>query len=148
MKIRTANKYDLPEILDMLRNYRGQTPWKRLAECDNEQHVSNIIAHILAGAGLIIIAEWEKPAGMLIAVKNHNVWDPELMMMNELAYWVEPEHRGSTAGYRLLDTYRKTCEQMKQRGEIEGFTISKMINSPDLDYGRFGFEKLEEMWRQ
>lgn len=148
MKIRAADKFDLPEIIEMLRHYRSATPWARLADCDNEKHVTNMLTHLIAGAGIILLAEWDKPAGMLIAVKNYNVWDPELMMVNELAYWVEPDYRGSTAGYRLLNEYVKRCEAMKSRGEIEGYTISKMVNSPDLNYGKFGFEKLEETWRR
>jgi hypothetical protein len=68
--------------------------------------------------------------------------------MNELAYWVNPEARGTSAGYRLLKTYVDIATIMKNSGEITYFTVSKMINSPDLNYERFGFKKLEETWSQ
>jgi N-acetylglutamate synthase-like GNAT family acetyltransferase len=146
--IRQASKFDTVEIIDMLRDYRMATPWARLAECDNEFHVRRLLAQIFAGGGVIFLSEHQmQVTGMLIAIKNPNIWDPELLVMNELCYWVDPDHRGSTAGYRLLKTYVDHCEQLKQQGQIESYTISKMVNSPDLDYGRFGFEKLEEMWR-
>jgi N-acetylglutamate synthase-like GNAT family acetyltransferase len=67
--------------------------------------------------------------------------------MNELCYWIEPEWRGGTSGYRLLTAYKEHCDKLKSQGLIEAYTISKMVNSPDLDYGRFGFKKLEETWR-
>jgi len=82
----------------------------------------------------------------LIAMRNPNVWDPKIMMMNELAYWVEPEHRGSTAGYKLIKKYKEYAEELKSNGDIQAYTISKMTTSPDLKYDRLGFEKIEEMW--
>jgi GNAT superfamily N-acetyltransferase len=85
---------------------------------------------------------------MIMALKNENLWDPEIHAFNELAFWVEPEHRGTSAGYRLLKAYQEAAEQAKASGEIKYYTISKMINSPDLSYDRFGFRKLEEMWEQ
>ena len=148
MKIRTADRFDFDIICDMLRNYRMATPWKRFASIDNEDWIKKLLTKILAGAGVAFIAEKDQqPVGMLLAIKNTNVWDPEIYLINELAYWVEPEHRGSTAGYKLIRTYVNYCTELKEQGAIEGFTISKMVNSPDLDYSRFGFEKLEEMWR-
>jgi hypothetical protein len=63
-----------------------------------------------------------------------------------MAYWVEPECRGGTAGYRLLTAYKKRGEALKAEGRICNFLISKMTNSPNLQFQKFGFEKLEEFW--
>lgn len=146
--IRQATKFDTDRIIEMLRNYRSATPWDRLAECDNELHVKRLLAHVFAGMGVIFLAEREdQTVGMLIAVKNANIWDPDLIVMNELCYWVDPEWRGGTSGYRLLSAYKEHCDRLKEQGLIEAYTISKMVNSPDLDYSRFGFQKLEETWR-
>jgi hypothetical protein len=83
---------------------------------------------------------------MLIALKNPNVWDNSILVMNELAYWVNPESRGSSAGYRLIKAYQEYAEELKSQGKIKAYTISKMVTSPDLNYSRFGFNKIEEMW--
>jgi GNAT superfamily N-acetyltransferase len=148
MLISKANKWDIPELIELLRHYREASPWEILKACDNESYVNSLLTRCLV-AGVIFIAEKDdKIVGMLIAVKNSNIWDPELFVVNELAYWVEPEHRGSSAGYKLLSRYKEYCEEQKALGHIQAYTISKMVNSPDLDYGRFGFNKLEEMWRQ
>jgi GNAT superfamily N-acetyltransferase len=148
MKIRVATKYDTPEICRMLRAYRSQTPWARLAQADNEPYIREILAHIFAGLGRIFIAERESQVtGMLIAVKNNNIWDPSLRVIDELAYWVDPEHRGSRAGYQLIRAYQLWAEELRSQGQIEAYTISKMSQGPDLNYQRLGFEKLEEKWR-
>ena len=148
MKIRLANKWDTIDIIDMLKNYRSQTTWARLAKCDNELYIRTMLTHILAGAGCIFVAENKDGiVGMLVAIKNNSAWDPDLWLMQELCYWVEPEHRGTTAGYRLIKQYVEHCEQLKADGKIEAYTISKMVNSPDLNYSKFGFNKQEETWR-
>lgn len=146
--IRQATKFDTNRIIEMLREYRSATPWSRLAECDNEKYIKTMLAHIFAGMGVVFLAEREEQTiGMLIAIRNPNIWDPDLIVMNELCYWVEPEWRGGTSGYRLLSAYKEYCDKLKSQGLIEAYTISKMANSPDLDYGRWGFTKLEETWR-
>jgi GNAT superfamily N-acetyltransferase len=147
MKARLADRWDIPQLLDLLRNYRSATPWARLRACDNEKYVTMLLTQCLFGGVIFVVEQNSKLIGMLIALRNSNIWDPELYVMNELAYWVEPEYRGGRAGYRLLKAYQEYCEQARQAGTIESYTISKMVNSPDLDYGRFGFSKLEEMWR-
>lgn len=148
MKIRTATKFDIPELLDQLRLYRSETPWPRLNLCDNAEYITQVLTHILAGMGRIFIAERDDEiVGLLVAIKNNNIWDPDLYVLDELAYWVNPEHRGSTAGYKLIRAYQQYAEELRAQGQIEAYTISKMATSPDLNYGRLGFEKLEEKWR-
>jgi N-acetylglutamate synthase-like GNAT family acetyltransferase len=146
MNVRQANKWDIPQLIQMLKNYRMAAPWDRLKNCDNEDHVNSLLTRCLVAGAIFVAEKDEKLVGMLVAIKNSNVWDPDLFVVNELAYWVEPEYRGSSAGYKLITRYKNYCDQEKSLGHIEAYTISKMINSPDLDYGRFGFNKLEEQW--
>ena len=146
--IRTASRFDIAQLVEMLRHYRSQTPLECLAQADNEQHIIGLLDKLIAGMGVALVAEKnEQIIGMLLAVKMPSIWDPAIQAMTELADWVEPEHRGSTAGYRLLKEYKDICENKKTAGVINYYTISKMSNSPDLDYSRFAFEKLEETWR-
>lgn len=145
--IRQADRWDIPNIIELLKNYRTATPWDRLSQCDNENYIIQILTHILTGAGVIFVSEKEKSLlGILIAVKNINMWDPTIVQLDEIAYWVEPEHRGGTVGYRLIKQYVDYAQELKDAGQIEAYTISKMVNSPDLKYNKFGFEKLEEKW--
>jgi N-acetylglutamate synthase-like GNAT family acetyltransferase len=146
MKIRTANKFDLPHICDMLRHFREQTPIELMRNCDNEDYINKLYHHIILGGGIALIAETDKPIGMIIGVKDQNIWDPELKILRELVYWVEPEHRNTTAGYRLLKEYNKQAEKLVEEGKIKLFTMTKMVNSPDLDFSRFGYKKTEEVW--
>lgn len=147
MKIRFADQWDTEEIIDMLLQYRQHSPIEAHKLTD-DSHARAVLAHIFAGMGFVLVAEDadKSLAGMLIAMKNPNVWDPKIMMLNELAYWVNPESRSSSAGYKLIKRYQEAAEELKQQNDIQAYTISKMVTSPDLKYDRFGFEKIEEMW--
>ena len=52
MKIRQANKFDLPVVLEMLRNFRNNTPIEMMRECNNEEYISKLFHHIISGKQL------------------------------------------------------------------------------------------------
>ena len=146
MKVRLANKFDLPIVLDMLRNFRNHTPIDMMRECNNEEHINKLFHHVILGGGVALIAEDKDVAGIIIGVKDQNVWDPEVKVLRELVYWVEPKYRGSTAGYKLLLKYNKLAQELVDENKINMYTMTKMVNSPDLDFTRFGYKKTEEVW--
>lgn len=146
MKIRQANKFDLPVVLEMLRNFRNNTPIEMMRECNNEEYISKLFHHIILGGGVALIAEDKNTAGMIIGVKDQNVWDPNLKVLRELVYWVEPQYRGSSAGYKLLLQYNKLAQELVNKNKINMYTMTKMVNSPDLDFTKFGYKKTEEVW--
>ena len=146
MKIRQATKYDIDSIIEMLKNYRDVAPIPELHEANDREYVTRILNAILGGLGAIFVADNGKLVGMLISIKSNNLWHQRMIELHELAYWVEPEFRYTSAGYRLLKAYCDYGTELKQQGLISRYTVSKMINSPDLKYDRFGFIKLEEKW--
>jgi len=146
LQIREATPVDLPQLLNMLRKYREQTPLEFLSEADNATYITQMLCEIMAGRGVVLVAEDDGLVGMLIAGIHPSRWSPTHLLLTELAWWVEPKHRGGTAGHRLLKRYIEAGQKMKEQGRICNFFISKMSNSPNLDYGRFGFKYLEEFW--
>lgn len=147
--IRIATPWDGEVIIKMLERYKNESPLEFHKHTTDPTQARKILAHVWAGAGVCFVSEDSSGIhGMILAVKLPNIWDTDVYTMNEIAYWVNPERRGTTAGYRLLKEYVAHCKELKDKGRIEYYTVSKMSTSPDLDYGRFGFNKLEEMWSQ
>lgn len=146
-QIRDATPVDFPSICNMLRRYRASAPMPFLLEADNEHYIVGQLTQLAAGRGLALVAEDNAQiTGMLLAAIDCSFWHPDKRLMIEVAYWVEPEFRGSTAAYRLLKAYVQRGKTLQQEGRIEHFVISKMNNSPDLSFDKFGFQKLEEFW--
>lgn len=144
MKIRHATKYDAKDIIEMLWHYHDSGSLD--INVADENTAMRILTMILAGAGTALVAEKDnKLVGMLLAFKAPFLWDNSKYTMNEIAYWVEPEHRGSTAGYRLLAEYVKYCDEQKTKGHITNYTMSQM-DGQSLDYSRFGLKPIETTW--
>jgi GNAT superfamily N-acetyltransferase len=145
--IRQANKFDMEAIVRMLKAYRDKAPAQFLRDSNNQEHIEKIINNIIAGAGFILLAiKDDDPVGMVVAAQHPNIWNPEVTQVSEIAFWVDEEHRGGKSAHRLLHAYIQQCEEWKQENRIQFFSLSKMVNSPDLSYEKFGFEKLEETW--
>jgi GNAT superfamily N-acetyltransferase len=145
--IRQANKYDMNAIVRMLKAYRDKAPTQFLRDSSNQEHIEKMLNNILAGAGFVLLGVKEDEAvGMVIAAQHPNIWNPDVMQVSEIAFWVDEEHRGGKIAHRLLHAYIQQCEEWKQENRIQFFSLSKMHNSPDLSYDKFGFEKLEETW--
>jgi len=147
MKIIEANKFHTPIIIEMLKSYREVTPIDFFKYCDDEEYITQLLSHIFAGRGVALIAYREEtPVGMLLGFIDRSIWEPKLCVLKELAYWVYPEYRGTSAGYRLLSKYNEVAQSFSDMGRIKTWTISKMVNSPDLDYSKLGYRKIEETW--
>jgi GNAT superfamily N-acetyltransferase len=145
--IRQANKYDMDAIVRMLKSFRDKAPTQFLRDSANQEHIEKMLNNILAGAGFVLVAVKEDEAvGMVIAAQHPNIWNPDVTQVSEVAFWVDEEHRGGKIAHRLLHAYIQQCEEWKQENRIQFFSLSKMHNSPDLSYDKFGFEKLEETW--
>lgn len=143
--IRQATKYDKTQIIEMMQLFRAESHIEQYRDLDNVDYWNRLLDNILAGQGIIYI---EDEIGLIMGVVMPTIWCDKTLVLNELAWYVKPEHRNTTVGYRLLKAYVDYGKQLKESGRIKMFTIAKMVTSPDLKYGRFGFSKLDEIWIQ
>lgn len=138
-----ATKYDKPWVIETMKNFRAESPISEIYGENNEKYWNNFLDEIIAGKGAIFI---EQNRGLLISAILPSIYNDKILAAHELAWYVLPKHRGSSAGYRLLKAYINWANYWKQQGRIKYFTISKMISSPNLDYSKFGFKKVDENW--
>ena len=143
--IRKATKYDKIQIIEMMKAFRNESNIEQFQEIDNEPYWNRLLDNILAGAGVIFI---EDGKGLIMALISHTAWCDKTFQMYELAWYVKPEYRNTTVGYRLLKEYVDYGKQLKEEGRIKLFSIAKMVTSPDVKYNKFGFAKLDENWIQ
>ena len=143
--IRLANKYDKTQLKEMARMFRDESPIEQYKSIDNPEYFDSLVDNIIAGRGVIFI---EDNIGFIMGIITPTIWCEKTFAMYELAWYVKPEYRHKTVGYKLLKAYINYAKQLKEQGRIKLFTVTKMITSPDFDYSRFGFKKIEENWMQ
>ena len=143
--IRKATKYDKPQIIEMMKLFRAESNIEQFQDIDNEPYWNRLLDSIIAGRGVVFIEEGK---GLIMAIITHTAWCDKTLQMYELAWYVKPEFRNTTIGYRLLKEYVDYGKQLKEEGRIRVFSIAKMVTSPDIKYTKFGFTKIDENWIQ
>ena len=143
--IREANKFDKAEIIEMMKEFRDSADFIEILADDNLEYWNRLLDTIFAGAGKIFYQEGK---GLLMSVILPTVWDDKTFALHELAWFVRPEYRQGSTGYRLFDAYIQYGKELKAAGRIKYFTMTKLDVSPDLNYERYGFRKKDENWIQ
>lgn len=143
--IRQATKYDKEQIIEMMKLFREESNIEQYKHLDNLVYWNKLLDSILAGRGIIFLEEGK---GLIMALITHTAWCDKTYQMYELAWYVKPEYRNTSIGYRLLKSYIDYGKQLKEQGRIKLFTIAKMVTSPDIKYNKFGFAKMDETWVQ
>lgn len=143
--IRQATKYDKTQIIKLMKEFRANAEFPELLDINNDDYWNVLLDNIFAGQGVIFI---EEEKGLLIGLIIPSVWDNKTLILHELAWYVRPEFRGGTTGFRLFMAYVEYGKQLKTQGRIKYFTMSKLDNSPNLKYQKYGFRKKDENWIQ
>ena len=141
--IREANKHDMPQLLQMMRDYSTQTPVPALqaAAAHDEAHVANLMMQMMAGRGFVLIDNESR--GFIAAMITTNVWCPEVYELHELAWWVKPEHRNGTVGGRLWKEFDRLATDLIDDGRIDVAVTAVMANNSWIDYTKRGYAPMQ-----
>ena len=140
--IRKATRYDKKQLIDMLVEFNKEY-LPDYTQFFKEECVDKLLTSIIAGAGVAFI---EENKGLIIGVISPCVYDNGINLLSELAWYVKPEYRNTTLGYKLFKTYINESEELIKQNRIKASIISKLHNSPNINYSRYGFKKLQESW--
>lgn len=139
--IRKANKFDLPELIEIMRQYAAESPMSALANpsAHDADHVERLLLSLIAGRGFVLLDALDR--GMLAAVVMPNIWCPSVIEVREMAWWVHPGHRGGTVGGRLFIEFQRQAQALITLGRAH--VVCASLIHDDLDLGKQGFRKLE-----
>lgn len=140
--IRLATRYDIPRLLEIVEAYAYENPIKVLGKTHNHfpRYVEELLFSIIAGRGFIYIDD--NMRGAIIAIKQSNIWSPKVKELNELLWWVEPEHRNGTVGGRLWKAFDEQAEKMLKTGDVDFVVTSISASGPLIDYRKRGYAPL------
>lgn len=148
MKIREATKFDLPKVIDLVSDFYNavELDLKNYGELDLE-YVNKLYHHIVIGGGVAIVAEHgDKLVGIILAVKNPNIFYPDKIVLNEMLIYVDPTHRKSSACYKMLLKYKEIGDKMIKDDKITTFTVTKTEHLDEIKFENLGYRKTEEVW--
>lgn len=143
--IRQATKYDKTQIIEMMKEFRAEADFPELLGVENQEYWNALLDNLFAGQGVVFL---EENKGLLMAAILPTIWDNKTFALHELAWYVRPQHRDTSTGFRLFANYLAYGKQLKENGRIAYFSMTKLDTSPNLKYEKYGFRKKDENWIQ
>jgi N-acetylglutamate synthase-like GNAT family acetyltransferase len=140
--IRKATRFDKKDLMQMLLEF-NQEYLPEYTNYYNEVCIDKQLTSIIAGAGIALIEEGK---GFIIGVISPCFYDEKIFVLSEMAWFVRKEYRNTSVGYRLFKSYLDESKELKEANRIHVEVISKLHNSPDIHYQKYGFKKLQESW--
>lgn len=109
-------------------------------EFHNPKYVEQMLFEIVMGKGFALIDN--EMRGTIIALKQRNIWCPDIKELHELLWWVDPDNRASTVGGRLWLEFDEIAGQMIRDKEIQIVYSSISANGPLIDYTKRGYSAM------
>ena len=145
--IRLATHEDTLIILDLLQNFLLDTSYNqaRLAS-KNTEHLCKLIWMTQQYGYVWLGYKDDKPVGLLMAIKEPNMWLPQAHELKEIVWFVLPEYRSTSIGGRLFLKYQEKGEELLKKGSIQGYFTTKMTTTESIDYSKRGFRLTESTY--
>lgn len=126
-----------------MREYANEAPIEQFKDSlnQNPEYFAQLIYEIINGKGFVLVDN--EVNGMLIAVITPNIWCPKVIELKELAWWVKPTHRQGTLGGKLWLEFDKKSKELLNNSRIDIVYSTIMVSSPDINYEKRGYKKLE-----
>ena len=140
--IRKATRFDKPELIEMLKQFNSEF-LPEFSSFFNNDSVDKLLTNIIAGAGIALI---EENKGLILGVITPCLYDNSINVLSELAWYAKTEYRNTSLGYRLYKSYIDESNQLLEKDRIKASIICKLPNSPNINYQKHGFKKLQESW--
>ena len=144
MIVRKAVFDDYEAIKHFMIDFANANPFKGLHSPDyNDQYANRLIDKIRKN-GVALVAEKDgEIIGMLLAMVQGDIWLPIVKTMREVAWWVDPEHRGSSAGAKLLKEYTRVGDELVDNNIISAYTITTLGMGDHLNLMKRGWDPIE-----
>jgi N-acetylglutamate synthase-like GNAT family acetyltransferase len=139
--IRSANLLDVPWLLEQLREFDRFFGAKKKLFPEDAAIAEKTLEGLITTQPFFIAADTNGRTGFISGAVTQHPYNPELLVLWEMFWWVVPEHRGSSAGARLL----KHFIQYGIENEVDWIRMTLETGSPvnPASLERLGFKEFE-----
>jgi len=136
--ITEATHEDIPAIVRMARAFFDTTPYGFLGF--DPMSVENVARFLIGGGGVVFIYRNPDPVGMIALACSPFFCNSSRLMVEECMWWVDPEHRRSTAGLGLL----KKAEKWSAERGASGLVMASINESANSIYDKMGYLRSDQ----
>ena len=144
--IRLATRSDLNLITDLIVEFLQSTSYKNHIQTDDTTHIRKLVYGILYSGYVWLYYNNDECVGLLIAVKEQNIWMPSKTSLRELVWYVREDYRGTIGAGKLFVEFCKKGDEMLKQDQIQGYFTTRMSTTADYDLERRGFRLTEKLY--
>ena len=139
--VRPGNSGDMPWILEQLKEFSVFFGTK-ISLYDEPSAISGLTK--LMDNGLVLIAEQgDQHLGFIVGAITPHLFNPNILVLTEFLWWVEPAYRKGRAGYLLLKEFIQWGEK---NADWIVFTIEEKSPLNEETILKQGFERMERSY--
>lgn len=152
VEVRPAELADVPAVLGLARRMHAESPRYRGRNFD-ESKVERTLQAVMTGAlpgGALVAVSGGTVVGMIAGFVVEQFFGPD-KTASDFALYVAPEHRGGSAGVRLVKTFEKLVRALGAldltlgiSAEIDAERVAGLYER--LGYRRSGFTLVKELF--
>ena len=144
MTVRNATQDDIPRIVEMARTFYADSGYTAIAEASIPSLAG--LAIITMESGVMLVAEADGAVvGMACLFVEPFTFNPSVMVASEIAWWVDPAHRGSLLAKEMLSVIDDRCKALG----VNVIRMATLANSPPQAaalYERLGYTKADSYY--
>jgi hypothetical protein len=144
--IRLATRSDLNLVTDLLTEFLLETSYDKHTDEIDSAHIKKLVFSVLQHGYIWLYFNGEVAVGLLVAVKEQNVWIPNKVSLRELVWFVRQEYRGTVGAGRLFIEFCQQAERLLNNGSIQGYFTTRMTTTQDYDLESRGFRLTEKLY--
>ena len=145
--IRLADHRDTKIIVELLKEFLKETSYVQATSAINDiEHLCKLTWTVQQHGDIWLAFDDLTPVGLLMAVRQPNMWVAHAWEYRELVWFVMPEHRKSQIGGRLFVHYCHRAEELMKQKKIQGYFTTQMTTTKSIDLERRGFKLMERTY--
>lgn len=144
--IRLATRSDINLVSDLLVEFLQSTSYNKHTEVIDREHIKRLVFTVIHHGYIWLYFNEEIAIGLLIAVREQNMWMPDKTSLRELVWYVREEYRGTIGAGRLFIKFCEQAEKLLNNNEIQGYFTTRMTTTRDYDLESRGFRLTEKLY--
>lgn len=148
MEIRTLQRWDYDQVIDLLQQFAWETGVRELIDNHDLNQVRRMLVLCQQGGSSWVSEDSGLITGILLSYREPDVWRRSYLRMRELAWFVRRDYRNTTIAARLFRAYTRSCEELREQGVIRSYTISRLAITPEIDFESRGFQPIETTYQR
>lgn len=147
MTVRFAQVQDVPSVVDLLIRFASEARVGfRSAQGEDLVRLHRLVLSWITDHYVRVAVADHKICGVIIAERGQDFWDPSRTILQERAWYVEPEFRNSRISARLWQAWQQDSDRYISASTVNMVLMSTQGPSTLFDPGRRGWRLIEQTW--